>query len=431
MAGTVRHFFPQFNRWLGDLHDRRDPQRITYSVQHLLWEELLMFLSGVKSRHAMVSESESPGFLAALRDLCGTDERAAAHPDSAYAYLSTLHPSNLVQFQAKLVRRLLRMRALEQLRFGKEWLVAVDATWLRTYRKPHCPRCLHVTLPDRTERWMHAVLEAKLILSNGMVISLASVPIENSGADSTKQDCELRALPRLANKLKKLYPRLPICLTADSLYACEPVIEICEQMSWSYIAVFKQGRTPALWERAQAKARKGHEHTETLQDGTLQIFRWATNLTHEGHVTHALFCKETGAHGQSHTWAWLSDHRPDPNSAAHIANRGGRPRWKIENEGFNTQKNGEFELKHDYGSKGYGWYNDYLIVQVAHLLIQLVQFGDLIKKLSAGVYRTFQQAFHTLRNFVVRLRESVQRDRVSGRINGPDPMNVQVRLDSS
>lgn len=427
----MRHFFPEFNRWLGDLHDRRDRQRITYSVQHLVWEETLMFLCGLKSRHAMVSESQSPGFLAALLDLCGTDEEAAAHPDSPYTFLSALHPANLVQFQAKLVRRLMRMRALQQFRFGKEWLVAVDATWLRTYPKVHCKHCLHMTLPDGTQRWMHAVLEAKLLLSNGMAISLGSVSIQNNGKPATKQDCELKALTRLATKLKKLYPRLPICLTADSLYACEPVMKICEQMSWSYIAVFKQGRLPALWERAEAKARKGPQRTETLQDGTVQTFRWATNLQHEHHTTHALFCEELKPSGQAHSWAWISDHRPDQNTAAHIANRGGRPRWKIENEGFNEQKNGEFELKHDYGSKGYCWYNDYLIVQVAHLLIQLVEHGDLIKKLSRGVYRTFREAFRTLKSFVARLRESVQRDRVSTPIKGPNPMHLQIRLDSS
>jgi hypothetical protein len=431
LAGTVRHFFPKFNRWLAGLYDRRDPRRITYGIEHLVWEELLMFLCGVKSRYAMVSESESPGLLAALLDLSGTGEQAAAHPDSPYAFLSALHPSNLVRFQAKLVRRLMRMRALEQFRFGKEWLVAVDATWLRTYRKEHCKRCLQMVLPDGTKRWMHAVLEAKLILSNGMVISLASVPIENADSAATKQDCEQKAFPRLAAALKKLFPRLPICLTADSLYGTEAVMELCEQMNWSYVAVFKPGRTPALWQRAQRKARRGPTLTVTTPRGTVQTFRWATNLEHGEHITHALFCDETDPDGQVHTWAWLTDHRPDRNSAERIANRGGRPRWKIENEGFNEQKNGEFELKHDYGSKGYCWYNDYLIVQVAHLLIQLVKHGDLIKKLSAGRYRTFREAFRTLKSFVARLRESAQRDRVSNPIKGPDPMHIQIRLDSS
>jgi hypothetical protein len=431
LAATVRHFLPKFNAELDRLYDRRDPDRITYPVRHLIWVELLMFLCGVGSRNAMVSETVPAGFRDALMDLCGGSEHSACHPDTSYSFLQRLHPSNLVKLQAKLVRRLIRMRCLDAFRFGKEWLVAIDATWLRTYKKRHCSSCLHVELPDGTKRWMHAVLEAKLILSNGMVISLASVPIQNAGTNRTKQDCEMTALPRLAKLLKKLFPRLPICLTADSLYACEPTMRICQQMNWSYIAVFKPGRTPTLWKKACRKARRGSVHSETRPDGTVQTFTWATNLEHEGHVTHATFCHENDPGGTTHNWAWISDHRPDKTWAPVIANKGGRLRWKIENEGFNTQKNGEFELKHDYGSQGHCWYNDYLVVQVAHLLVQLVQYSNLIKKLSNGRWDTFTRAFPTMRCFVTRLRESLQRDRASSRINGTDTLNIRATLDTS
>lgn len=431
LAVTVRHFFPELNRWFDEVPDHRDPERITYRVRHLLWEELLMFLSGAGSRYAMVGDTEHAQFRDALLDLSKSAGKAVAHPDTAYAFLRKLHPSHLAALQARLVRRLLRMRALDSFRFGLEWLVAVDATWLRTYDRQHCPRCLHQKQPDGTVRWMHAVLEAKLILSNRMAISLASVSIENRGPVTDRQDCELKALPRLARLLKKLFPRLPICLTMDSLYANAPVMKLCEEMNWSYIAVFTPGRTPALWKRAVAKAQQEPAHTRTREDGTVQVLRWAVNLTHEGHTTHALFCDETDPDGTVHHWAWLSDHRPDQTQAPIIANQGGHPRWRIENEGFNAQKNGEFGLKHDYGSKGNTWYNDYLIVQIAHLLQQLIQFGDLIRKLSAGAYATFIEAFHTIRGFFTMLRASLQRDRVSPAFQGDSPLGIQIRLNSS
>lgn len=390
-----------------------------------------MFLSGAGSRYAMIADTDSVQFRDALLDLSRSGEKAAAHPDTAYALLRTLHPSHLIRVQARMVRRLLRMRALEPFRFGLEWLVAVDATWLRTYTRQHCPHCLYEKQPDGTARWMHAVLEAKLILANGMAISLASVSIQNDGPVTNKQDCEQKAFPRLARLLKELFPRLPICLTLDSLYATAPVMALCAQANWSYISGFKPGRTPALWQRAQAKARKGPTHTQTRQNGTVQTFRWATNLTHGQHTTHALFCDELAPDGQTHHWAWLSDHRPDASRVAGIANQGGRPRWKIENEGFNTQKNGEFRLKHDYGSKGHAWYNDYLIVQIAHLQVQLLQFSNVISRLADGAYVSFLQAFHTTKGFFVRLRESLQRDRVSPRFLA-DPMpRLRVRLNTS
>ena len=215
-----------------------------------------MFLGGAQSRNQMVAETLRPGFLATLLELTRTDEEAAAHPDTPYWLLSKLTPTLLVGFMASLMRRLFRMRCLERFRFGREWLVAADGTWLRTYDKQHCEHCLYQKQPDGSTIWFHAVLEAKLILNNGMSFSLASVPIENPGCEYDKQDCEQKAFPRLAAKLKELYPRLPICLLGDSLYGCAPVMDICERMRWSYIVTFKEGRTPALWKRAAAAVRE-------------------------------------------------------------------------------------------------------------------------------------------------------------------------------
>jgi hypothetical protein len=412
---------------LSRIHDRRAQDRITYSVPHLIWEEMLMFLCGAGARHVMVEETKRPGFVNTLLALCDGAEQAAAHPDTAYDFLAKLHPANLIDFQAALARRLIRMRSLDKFRFGLEWLVAIDATWLRTYKSRHCRRCLTQTQPDGTTRYLHAVLEAKLICSNGMVVSLASVPIENTARNFDKQDCELKAFGRLADKLKKLFPKLPICLLVDSLYGCAPTMEICQEMNWSYIAVFTEGRTPALYQEALRKASKAQACQLTQKDGTVQTFRYATMLEHQEHITHAVFCNETESDGTSHNWAWITDHRPDRHWAPIIANKGGRLRWKIENEGFNEQKNGEFELKHDYGSKGYAWYNDYLIVQVAHLLVQLIQFGDLIGKMSNRTIKGFAQAFGTRRNFFARLRESVNRDNIAKH----PPNAMQIRLDTS
>ena len=400
---------------------------ITYSARHLLWEVLLMFLGGAQSRNQMVAETLRPGFLGTLLELTGTNERATAHPDTPYWLLSELRPVQLVEFMATLIRRLLRMRCLERFRFGREWLVAVDGTWLRTNDKQHCEHCLYQKQSDGSTIWFHAVLEAKLILSNGMSFSLASVPIENPGREYDKQDCELKAFPRLAAKLKELYPRLPICLLGDSLYGCAPVIQVCKKMGWSFVLIFKQGRTPALWKRAEKAAARGRELVQQRKDGTEQRFRWATMLKHEGHTVHAIICHETKPDGQTGFWAWLTDHRPNRANVSVIANEGGRRRENIEQQ-FNVQKNGEFKLKHDYGSDTNAWYNYYLLAQAAHTLLQLIQSSDLTSKLSDGAYDSFQHAFRTVRNFVARMRESIQRDRVSLRWRGHGPRRIQIRF---
>lgn len=101
------------------------------------------------------------------------------------------------------------------------------------------------------------------------------------GVLETRHDAKLK---QLADKLKKRFPKLPIYLLGDSLYGCELVFRICRQKRWSYIVVFKKGRTPSLWKDARRKCRR----------------------------------------------------RPDHKNVQTLTNKGGRQRWKIENQGFNT-----------------------------------------------------------------------------------------------
>lgn len=68
------------------------------------------------------------------------------------------------------------------------------------------------------------MLEAKLYLGHDLVCSIASETIQNSeeyisqSDDRVKQDCESKAFVRLAEKIKKRFPRLPVIITADGLY---------------------------------------------------------------------------------------------------------------------------------------------------------------------------------------------------------------------
>jgi len=63
----------------------------------------------------------------------------------------------------------------------------------------------------------HKILDARLVTPNGFSISVASEWIENpEHEDYDKQDCECKAFMRLATKLKKIYPRLPLIILADA-----------------------------------------------------------------------------------------------------------------------------------------------------------------------------------------------------------------------
>jgi len=81
-------------------------------------------------------------------------------------------------------------------------------------------------------------------------------------------------------------------------------------------------------------------------------------------------------------------------------------RWKIENEGFNAQKNGGFELEHAYSQDETAAKVFYYLLQIAHILFQLVEKGSLFRQ-------AFPNGVGSLRNIAFRLLEAWRNLRLS------------------
>ena len=110
---------------------------------------------------------------------------------------------------------------------------------------------------------------------------------------------------------------------------------------------------------------------------------------------------------------------------AALGNRGGRLRWTIENEGFNIQKNGGFALEHAYGTSPWAIKNFYLLMQLAHLILQLVERGNLL----VGRCQTL---FGSLRALGRRLAESLRYHLIDADALDPGAAaRLQIRLSPS
>jgi hypothetical protein len=69
----------------------------------------------------------------------------------------------------------------------------------------------------------------------------------------------------------------------------------------------------------------------------------------------------------------------------------GRLRWKIENEGFNSQKNDGYKLQHKYSQNNlFAMQNYYQLLQIAHLIVQLTEKLKKIKKAIVQSGRTIK-----------------------------------------
>lgn len=98
---------------------------------------------------------------------------------------------------------------------------------------------------------------SEFIENNGEVAQRQKTMSEEEG----KQECQTKAFKRLAEKIKKAFPRLPLILLADSLYASEPVMGICRDNSWEFIIWYKTGSVPSIteeYEKIPEKEVSGH-----------------------------------------------------------------------------------------------------------------------------------------------------------------------------
>jgi hypothetical protein len=233
--------------------------------------------------------------------------------------------------------------------------------------------------------YYHPVLEAKLVTSNGMALSIATVFIENEDENVAKQDCELKAFDRLAAQLKKDFPQLPICLLLDNLFASQGVLKICEDNRWRYMIVFKEGKMPAVFAEYEALKNMGAKQELIFWPRTncRQTYRWVNGIDYEGRKLNALECVEEIFEGEAvierHRFVFLSGFKVDEKNVRRLAH-GGRDRWIIENQGFNTQKNGGYELEHAFSKNNSAAKCFYVLMQLGHIFNQLMAKGSLLRE---------------------------------------------------
>ena len=439
----MQHFWPEFGAWLDALPDTRYQPYVEYSARFLLWWGLSLFLCKLGSRRQLDFDLRDLGthVLANLNRVAGTAQRTLPVHDTLDHFLGHLGAAPLAALRAHMLRRLIRMKALEGWRLAGRFVVAVDGTGHLHFARRHCPQCLvrhHAT----HDVYLHMVEEAKLVGPGGLALSVGTAFIENppgradAGPRDTaqqQQDCELTALARLVPALKRDFPQTPFCVTSDALYACGAAIALVEAQGWAYVFTFKPGRMPAAWAEFQSLLRLTPEPPlrVTRPDGTRQVFRWATGVSYTDHaqrtqVFNALQCEET-VNGTTTTFAWMTDLPVTRDTVVSIATKGGRRRWTIENAGFNLQKTSELNLEHAYSTDPEGLKAYYYLLQIAHSMLQLLERGSLLRHLAQTQGKTPLGMFGSLKNIARRLLDSLRH----GLLPEEPRAVIQIRLDTS
>ena len=249
---VTNHFFHKLGDWISQMEDPRNPSYITYSQADLNYMAILKNICGQHSMREMEENFNKGTCIDTLRILSGHRTlEEMPHYDTLNYYLERLPPECLSELRRKMVTSLIRGKQFNKNRLlGKYWRVILDGTGLSCFKEKHCGNCLcteRLTEDGQKERlYYHKVLEAKIVLGDSIVVSLGTEFIENEKEDAGKQDCETNAAKRLMERIKKEYPRLPVCIQGDALYATEPMMKLCRECHWEYLFTQKDTRQKLL-----------------------------------------------------------------------------------------------------------------------------------------------------------------------------------------
>lgn len=349
---------------------------------------LAMFLFKVESRNQYNKKREKIQFRSNFEKLF---KLPMPHGDSVHNVIELLDETQVEQLKQQMVRALLQRKTFHKSRYRGKWFrIAIDGSGVVSFDHPHCDQCLTSTSKKGKVTYYHNVLDARLVTPNGFSISIATVWIENPEGDYDKQDCERKAFLRLADALKKAFSRLPIIILADGLYPYEGFFAKCKENGWAFSTTFKGGCLPTVWEEVHGLKRLqvNNHFTRTCYrpngKKVVQEYSWVTSIDYNGHLLNWLECRETLLWTETNEqgepveksvttlFTHITDLLINRNNIVK-ASETGRLRWKIENEGFNTLKNGGYGMQHKWARKSYcGLKNYYQFMQMGHLINQLM-----------------------------------------------------------
>ena len=289
--------------------------------------------------------------------------------------LDPISPKWLRPVFTSVFRQLQRGKALEAMVFLEgHYLLALDGTGYFSSTTIHCASCLHKVHRNGSVTYSHQMLGAAIIHPDVReVIPLMPEAIgQHDGTD--KNDCERNAAKRFVAKLRKDHPHLKFIVTEDSLSSNAPHIETLQAHDLRYLLGVKEGDHAFLFNQVQAAERAGHVTYYERHDraaGVSQRFRFVNNvpLNASRADVRVNFIEywEVGP-GKVQHFSWVTDLRVSQRNVYQLM-RGGRARWKIENETFNTLKNQGYNFEHNYG---HGTHNLSVVFATVMMLAFLV-----------------------------------------------------------
>ena len=291
--------------------------------------------------------------------------------------LDEVNPRHLRKVYSRLLSELQRGKGLEGFSYMDDhYLLSIDGTGYFSSSEVHCKQCCEKHHRDGRVTYYHQLLGAVLVHPDCReVFPLAPEPIlKQDGA--SKNDCERNAAKRLLKDIRREHPHMKFIVIEDALASNAPHIRLLQDLKCRFILGAKASDHAFLFDWV-ANTAATCEYETVDEQGVRHRFRYLNGapLNDANFDLEINFLEywEVKPSGKTLHFSWVTDF---PISEANLMPlmRGGRARWKIENETFNTLKNHGYHFEHNFGH-GYNHLSTVMVhlMMLAFLIDQIQQ----------------------------------------------------------
>ena len=408
-AKTIFHYVPEILKYIDEINEPR--KRNDYSMRYLIMSEMLMFLSEGKSQRFTETAFEETKYLENISKI--TKEKIKKIPDAEIYtnVFSRIEKEEMEKFQYKINYQMIRNKIYEDSKILGKYNLVLDAVRFQKAHYEINKEWLKETIEGKTI-WYISMLELKLV-ANKMAISIMNEmiknedkkkeneteeEIKNKSIEEVKQDCELNASKRMIPRFRKIYPRLPVRIIADSLYPSIGLIELCEEENLEYIFVLKDKKIPTLLTEFLTLVSLPTGNREIIETNEkIVLTLWENNIDYRGKKINVIRQitkdKETKKYSK---WMWITNREITRKNLYKIIYCA-KLRDYIENQGFREQKiTSGIDLEHVYSKDIKAIKVIYTIIQITHLMLQIIEHSDICGDFNKkyGSVKVFRRKFY-------------------------------------
>lgn len=426
-AKAMFHNIPKIIEYIKELPDKRK-KNVRYPMEYIVMSEMCMLNSkGGSQRYTEKAFNKEK----CLENICkmGKIEKVEKTPDAEIYtnVFKNITEEEADKFQYKIINNFIRSKRMEDTKVMGKYNAIMDMTRFQKANYEVSKEWLHQTENEKTTYFL-AVEEMKLV-GKGMAIPLMNEIIKNETDEEgkeerkeakketeeekqrkrnkekyreqkkgkkgkknkkakegefNKQNCEIKAAKNLLEKFRKRYKRLPVRVIVDSLYPSEQMIKLLEGKKIEYIMVLRDEKIPTITEEYNKlndykENRENKIEKETPEE--MILIKWVNGIDYkEVKVNVIVEMRVNKGSKEVIKWMWITNREVKERNVEKII-MCGKMRDYIENQGFKEQKRTSgFDLEHVYSKNMNTIKMIYTIIQICHMIIQIIEHSDIIGK---------------------------------------------------